>query len=66
MAPELEIQANPDPYPHWTIKETLEQPAALGRALGFGGRLSEEHVYLGGMDRNKVRKGPQEEGYRGP
>lgn len=79
-APELEIRPTPDPYPHWTLKECLEQPEALGgfyleatasvslttpihphttslsaRALGFGGRLSANHVYLGGLDRQRER-----------
>lgn len=54
-APELEIRSTPDPYPHWTLRECLEQPEALARALGFGGRLSEERVYLGGLDRQRER-----------
>ena len=53
VAPELEIRASPDPYPHWTIRECLEQPEAIARALGFGGRLSEDVVYLGGLDRTR-------------
>lgn len=28
--PQLDIQLKPDPYPHWTIKEILEQPNAIG------------------------------------
>jgi len=39
-------------YPHWTLKEILEQPSAVARALGFGARLSWEKVYLGGLDSN--------------
>ena len=57
VAPELEIASSPDPHPHWTIKECLEQPAAIARALGFGGRLGEDRIYLGGLDRNKVEEG---------
>jgi len=49
-APNQEIILSPDPYPHWTIKECLEQPEAIGRALSFGGRLSSEAIYLGGLD----------------
>jgi len=55
VAPELEIRATPDPFAHWTIRECLEQPEAIARALGFGGRLSEDRVYLGGLDRNRKR-----------
>lgn len=55
QAPELEIRATPDPFPHWTIRECIEQPEAIARALGFGGRLSEDKVYLGGLDRQRKR-----------
>lgn len=54
-APELDIRDSPDPFPHWTLRECLEQPEALARALGFGGRLSEDRVYLGGLDRQRER-----------
>jgi len=54
-APELEIQSSPSPHAHWTIKECLEQPAAIARALGFGGRLGDDRIYLGGLDRSKER-----------
>ena len=40
----------PEPYPHWTLKEIMEQPEAIARALGFGGRLGWEGVHLGGPD----------------
>lgn len=49
-APDQEILLSPDPYPHWTLKECYEQPEAVARALGFGGRLSSEKVLLGGLD----------------
>jgi len=49
-APDQEIVLTPDPHPHWTIKELLEQPEAIARSLGFGGRLSAESVFLGGLD----------------
>jgi glucosamine--fructose-6-phosphate aminotransferase (isomerizing) len=45
----------PDPYQHWTLKEIMEQPEAIGRALCFGGRLSWETVFLGGPDSQKDR-----------
>jgi glucosamine--fructose-6-phosphate aminotransferase (isomerizing) len=53
VAPELDIITSPDPYLHWTIKECIEQPQAIARALGFGGRLSNDRVHLGGLDRNR-------------
>ena len=49
-APAQDVQLSPDPYPHWTIKECLEQPEAIARAMGFGGRLSPDRVLLGGLD----------------
>lgn len=52
VAPPQEVLLSPEPYPHWTIKECLEQPEALARALGFGGRFSGDAVVLGGLDRN--------------
>ena len=51
-APDQEVKLSPDPYPHWTIKECLEQPEAIARALGFGGRLSADKILLGGLDAN--------------
>ena len=44
QAPEVNILLSPDPYPHWTIRECLEQPEAIARALAFGGRMSDTRV----------------------
>ena len=52
-APDQEVVLSPAPWPHWTIKETFEQPQAIARALGFGGRLSDGKVKLGGLDTNR-------------
>ena len=49
-APDQQVLLSPAPYPHWTIKECVEQPEAIARALGFGGRLTESRVKLGGPD----------------
>lgn len=51
----MNILLSPDPYPHWTIRECLEQPEAIARALAFGGRMSDTRVFLGGLDRQKER-----------
>jgi glutamine---fructose-6-phosphate transaminase (isomerizing) len=51
-APDQQVILSPDPYPHWTLKECVEQPEAIARALGFGGRLGADRVYLGGLDAN--------------
>mmetsp|Transcript_23999 Transcript_23999/g.49701 ORF Transcript_23999/g.49701 Transcript_23999/m.49701 type:complete len:695 (-) Transcript_23999:192-2276(-) len=47
---EEDVRSSPSPYPHWYIKEVLEQPQAIGRALCFGGRLSLNTATLGGLD----------------
>ncbi len=50
-----QVQLTPDPWPHWTIREIMEQPEALARALNFGGRISgAAKVKLGGLDDNKT------------
>eukprot|EP00339_Tiarina_fusa_P013163 CAMPEP_0117024498 /NCGR_PEP_ID=MMETSP0472-20121206/18189_1 /TAXON_ID=693140 ORGANISM="Tiarina fusus, Strain LIS" /NCGR_SAMPLE_ID=MMETSP0472 /ASSEMBLY_ACC=CAM_ASM_000603 /LENGTH=712 /DNA_ID=CAMNT_0004730949 /DNA_START=86 /DNA_END=2224 /DNA_ORIENTATION=+ len=50
-APDQKVKLSPEPYPHWTLKELMEQPEAIARALGFGGRMSYERVLLGGLDK---------------
>jgi len=52
-APDQEVKLSPAPYPHWTLKECVEQPEAIGRALGFGGRLTSDEVQLGGLEKMK-------------
>lgn len=45
---------SPHPHPYWTIKEILEQPMTLARALNYGGRIiGESNVRLGGLEQNK-------------
>jgi len=51
-APHQEILLSPAPYEHWTLRELMEQPEAVARALSYGGRLSNDKVVLGGPDRN--------------
>eukprot|EP00985_Skeletonema_marinoi_P010288 scaffold4843_cov143-Skeletonema_marinoi.AAC.8 len=46
---EESVPVSPAPYPHWFIKEVMEQPQAIGRALCFGGRLSLDTAALGGL-----------------
>ncbi len=36
-------------------REIREQPEAIARALAFGGRLGEDRVFLGGLDRQRDR-----------
>ncbi|KAL3787103.1 hypothetical protein ACHAWO_013287 [Cyclotella atomus] len=50
-APDQEVKLSPAPFPHWTLKECFEQPEAIARALGFGGRLTAENVSLGGLEK---------------
>jgi len=51
-APDQQVELSPEPFPHWTLKELVEQPEAIARALGFGGRLSDKGIILGGLDGN--------------
>ena len=50
-AAEETIAVSPAPYPHWTIKEILEQPEAVRRTLNHGARIkSDVEVKLGGLE----------------
>mmetsp|Transcript_1177 Transcript_1177/g.1890 ORF Transcript_1177/g.1890 Transcript_1177/m.1890 type:complete len:667 (+) Transcript_1177:19-2019(+) len=42
-------------YPHWTIKEIIEQPEAIARALNHGARLTQDSAKLGGLDEIKEK-----------
>ncbi len=54
LAPEEVIELSPTPFPHWTIKEIMEQPDALARTLNHGARIPNAFdVKLGGLERNK-------------
>ncbi|DAZ97938.1 TPA: hypothetical protein N0F65_006363 [Lagenidium giganteum] len=55
VAPDIKVRLSPAPYPHWTIREIMEQPKAVAAALGYGGRVSDDHVYLGGLESEKER-----------
>lgn len=37
-----EIITSPSPFTHWTLKEIMEQPESLFRALNYGSRLTED------------------------
>merc|ERR1712196_160707 len=52
-APDLELRQTPAPHAHWMEREIVEQPAAIARALAYGGRLGEDRVFLGGLDRRR-------------
>ncbi|KAE9331025.1 Glutamine--fructose-6-phosphate aminotransferase isomerizing [Phytophthora rubi] len=55
VAPDVKVRLSPAPYPHWTLREIMEQPKAVAASLGYGGRVSDDHVYLGGLDSEKER-----------
>jgi len=57
VAPEQEIKLSPAPFSHWTLKECYEQPEAIGRALGFGGRLMADKITLGGLEKMSKKLG---------
>jgi len=52
VAPENDVLLTADPYPHFTIKECLEQPEAIARALSYGARMNGRRIVLGGLDGN--------------
>ncbi|KAF0754869.1 hypothetical protein DYB28_004239 [Aphanomyces astaci] len=52
-APDVKVRLSPAPFPHWTIREIMEQPKAVASSLGYGGRVSDDHVYLGGLEAEK-------------
>jgi glucosamine--fructose-6-phosphate aminotransferase (isomerizing) len=50
------IEALPSKYKHWMLKEIMEQPDAIIRALNNGGRIENNvSVKLGGLDTCKSR-----------
>ena len=52
---EISEVALPEGFDHWTLKEIMESPEAVGRSLAFGARLSWDKVVLGGLE-NKADK----------
>lgn len=53
LAPNEKIETSPAPFDHWTLKEIMEQPESISRALNYGGRFKNEfEVKLGGLDNN--------------
>lgn len=53
IAPENDALLSPAPYPHFTIKECLEQPESIARALSYGARMDNGRIVLGGLDANQ-------------
>ena len=52
-APAEHIELSPAPFPHWTIKEIMEQPQAISRTLNYGARFDNDgNVKLGGLQSN--------------
>lgn len=50
------ILLSPDPYPHWTIKEIMDQPESIMRAFNNGGRILDDyHVRLGGLNKELIK-----------
>jgi len=47
------VQLTPDPYPHWMLKEIMDQPNSIQRSLNMGGRFKDDYqVRLGGLESN--------------
>ena len=55
QAPDHEILLSPAPFAHFTIKEALEQPEAIARALAYGARMDGRKIVLGGLDTNREK-----------
>uniref|UniRef100_A0A6C0IMQ2 Glutamine--fructose-6-phosphate aminotransferase [isomerizing] n=1 Tax=viral metagenome TaxID=1070528 RepID=A0A6C0IMQ2_9ZZZZ len=50
------IEIKPEDYPHWTLKEIMEQPHSIDRATNFGGRFYDNNsVRLGGLEQHKPK-----------
>ena len=50
------VLLTPIGYDHWMLKEIMEQPDAIIRAMNNGGRIDSDYsVKLGGLDSNKSR-----------
>jgi glucosamine--fructose-6-phosphate aminotransferase (isomerizing) len=50
------IEISPPGYKHWMLKEILEQPESINRAINNGGRIeSNISIKLGGLDSYKSR-----------
>lgn len=51
---DTQIELLPNGYTHWMMKEIMEQPDAILRAINNGGRIeSNSSVKLGGLESNK-------------
>ena len=51
--PKDSVAVDKGTFPYWTIKEIMEQPESLSRALNYGGRFRDmSSVKLGGLDQN--------------
>jgi glucosamine--fructose-6-phosphate aminotransferase (isomerizing) len=48
----VDSETSSEPYPHWMLKEIMEQPDAVLRAINNGGRIeSDTCVKLGGLEK---------------
>lgn len=54
VAPDHEVLLTPHPFAHFTLKECMEQPESIARALSYGARMSDNRIVLGGLDANKA------------
>jgi glucosamine--fructose-6-phosphate aminotransferase (isomerizing) len=50
----IEYEITPYPYDHWTLKEIMQQSVSLLNALNNGGRIVNNKIKLGGLDRIKT------------
>ena len=56
-AADTDVLLTPDPYPHFTLKECLEQPEAILRSMSYGARFKGNQIVLGGLEHEAERMG---------
>ena len=47
------VESSPTPFPHWTLREIMEQVQSTSRALNNGARLTSDSPILRGLDDNE-------------
>lgn len=52
------VASTPEPFPHWTIREIVEQPLTLMNTINNGARIFNDRVHLGGLALLEGELGP--------
>lgn len=51
LSEDLNIKLSPKPYKYWTLKECHEQSKVIEQALDNGGRINNNEIILGGLNK---------------